>query len=136
MSKETTRTLLLDFERFECFCASCCHCNGPQKVLEAGPHGETRMMIDCTEPEKCYHGPLLWSEGEFEYESFLARKEEAYMARPGGRNDKFDEWFDDPEWEIIWAYEQIGRTPYDEYEELVADADERRPLKSNCLFRA
>lgn len=134
MKQEEARTLLMSFDEFVFWCAPCHHCKNIQQIPEAGSRGEAMTMIDCIEPKECYCEHEHRLKAEREYEEFLNRREEIYLISQEEHKRGIDEWIDDPEMMTIWAYEQLGRIPYDKYEEMISET-ERRPTKSNCLFR-
>ena len=122
MTKEATKTLLMSFDDFVFWCAPCYHCKDVQQIPKAGPYGEARTMIDCTEPEKCLFEYEHRLKARREYEEFLMRKEEICG------------WADNPEPDPDLELDSL-LTPYGRYEDIVAEATGRRPTKSNCLFR-
>lgn len=120
------RLMRVRYNDFVFFCSDCRHCKASSVMRDgyADQYGIYDLMtFECTEP--CWRADRLNDQGEDEYGEYIQRRS---LMRA------FD--WDGDDWDnLVEAIDRKeGTTPYDEYEILVSD--ERRPLRSNYLYRA
>ncbi len=113
--------MVVDHSRFVFYCADCQYCQASSvKMLPSDElcleYALTRF--ECEASDTCPFASRLQEDEA--YAKYLAKYDRAA--------EDWSDWVD--------AVDMTTETsPYDKYEDLVSDASERWPSKSNCLYR-